>query len=354
MDRSEITQLQAVHGFPAITILLPTAQHWPDNHQNAIRVANLVREAEERLRLACSARVWTPLISRLDALAASIDYKHLHDIARIVLLPFPVRECVAVDETFATRELVAAEQRNPRYWVLVLSERPTRLYSALQDTLTEVHAHGFPMTYEGPGPDGSRPLPGGPGTHTSEYRDEYRRQFFRAVDAAFGEVLAAEPLPLVVTGVVRYLAYFREISAHAGAIVGTVTGSYDQTLPHDLAALVWPTMQEYLAQQQQRALDALAEAVDGQRHASGIEEVWRLAIEGRGEMLLVEDGFTYAAREDATGMALHPAKHPMLPGVIDDAVDEIVETVIAKGGAVVFVPDGALSAHRRIALILRY
>jgi len=354
MDRSEITQLQAVHGFPAITILLPTEQRRPDNRQNPIRVANLVREAEERLRSECSARVWTPLISRLDALAASIDYEHLdaglalfvnHDIARIVLLPFPVREHVAVDETFATRELVAAEQRSPRYWVLVLSERPTRLYSALRDTLTEVHAHGFPMTYEGPG---------GRGIYTSEFRDEYRRQFFRAVDAALGEVLAAEPLPLVVTGVERYLAYFREVSAHAGAIVGTVIGNYDQTLPHDLAALVWPTMQEYLARQQQQALDALAAAVDGQRHASGIEEVWRLAIEGRGEMLLVESGFTYAAREDATGMALRPAKNPMLPGVIDDAVDEIVETVIAKGGAVVFVPDGALSAHRRIALILHY
>lgn len=363
MNRSDITQLQRIHGFPAVTILLPTTQRWPDNHQNPIRVTNLVHEAAERLRSECSARVWTPLIAKLEDLAARIDYEHLdaglalfvnQDVARIVLLPFPVQERVVVDETFATRELVAAEQRSPRYWVLVLSERPTRLYTGLHDTLSEVHAHGFPMTYEGPGPDGSRPLPGGPGTHTSEYRDEYRRQFFRAVDAALGAVLVADPLPLVVTGVERYLAFFREVSAHAHQIVGTVTGSYDQTLPHDVAALVWPEMQGYLARQQQVALDALIAAVDGQRYASGIEEVWRPAIEGRGATLLVEDDFTYVAREDATGMAIRPAKNLILPGVIDDAVDELVETVIAKDGAVVFVPDGTLAAHQRIALILRY
>jgi hypothetical protein len=40
--------------------------------------------------------------------------------------------------------------------------------------------------------------------------------------------------------------------------------------------------------------------------------------------------------------------------VIDDAVDEVIEEVMAKGGSVVFVDDGALEQHQRIAFILRY
>ena len=40
--------------------------------------------------------------------------------------------------------------------------------------------------------------------------------------------------------------------------------------------------------------------------------------------------------------------------VMDDAADVVVEEVLQKGGQVVFVPDGSLSAHGRIALILRY
>ena len=38
------------------------------------------------------------------------------------------------------------------------------------------------------------------------------------------------------------------------------------------------------------------------------------------------------------------------PQVIDDAVDELVELVIAKGGQVRFVPDGSLREQERIAL----
>jgi len=39
---------------------------------------------------------------------------------------------------------------------------------------------------------------------------------------------------------------------------------------------------------------------------------------------------------------------------IDDAVDELLETVLQKGGRVVFVDDGTLNQHGRIAAILRY
>jgi hypothetical protein len=49
-----------------------------------------------------------------------------------------------------------------------------------------------------------------------------------------------------------------------------------------------------------------------------------------------------------------PAEDASAPGVIDDAVDEVIEEVMAKGGSVVFVDDGALEQHQRIAFILRY
>ena len=39
---------------------------------------------------------------------------------------------------------------------------------------------------------------------------------------------------------------------------------------------------------------------------------------------------------------------------MDDAVDEIIEMVLRKQGNVVFVDNGALETHSRIALILRY
>jgi len=238
--------------------------------------------------------------------------------------------------------------------VLAPSGRQTRLFAGLRDRLHEVNAYGFPMEYDGPGPDSDRPLAGGRGEDSSAYRDAFRRQFFRTIDAALGGALAAEPLPVVLMGVERYLAFFREVSAHNDRVVATIAGNYDRTLAAEIAARVWPMMQEYVAHQQQEALASLATAVSGQLYASGIDEVWRLAQEGRGGTLLVEEGFTYPARQDATGMQLHPASNPLVPGTIEDAVDEAIETVLAKGGEIVFVPDGTLHDHQRIALILRY
>ncbi len=40
--------------------------------------------------------------------------------------------------------------------------------------------------------------------------------------------------------------------------------------------------------------------------------------------------------------------------MIDDAVDEIIETVMNQGGQVMFVDNGTLTDYKRIAMTLRY
>ena len=333
----------------------------PENSQDPIRVKNLVTEAKNRLAQEFSWREVDPLLSNLDEVVSQIDYSRALDgLAlfanqqgfHVFVLPFQPRNRVIIDETFATRDLVMALHHLQRYWVLVLSEKPTRLYEGTSETLIEVREEGFPLVHSGPG--GEIALPGGYGISRSAARDEYHRQFFRQVDKAFGRIFADDPLPLIVVGVDQYLAFFREISQHTQHLVATLKGSHDATPPHELAQLVWPLMRGYQDQQHQRTLEELAAAVSAQKYVSTVGEVWRLANEGRGRILVVEENFHYPARLDASGTQVSPASDPQAPGVIDDLVDEIIEIVLAKGGEVRFVADGALSEHQRIALILRY
>jgi hypothetical protein len=79
-----------------------------------------------------------------------------------------------------------------------------------------------------------------------------------------------------------------------------------------------------------------------------------MAQEGRGNLLIVETNFHYPARVDETGMFITPASDPTAPGVLDDAVDGIIETVMSKGGKVAFVDDGTLEQYQHIAMTLRY
>lgn len=361
MNRHEIHLLQQINGYPALTITLPTSRTFPENRQDRIRVRNLASQAADRLLDEFDKREIGPLLSRLDELVEGIEYRHTldglalfvnRDFARGFKLPFSLNERVVVGEDFFTRDLVFAANRTPRYWVLVLSEKPTRLFEATRDDLIEIQEEGFPVIHEGPG--GEQSLPGGFGVRKSAYRDERHRQFFRQVDRLLNVFMTDDPLPLVVVGVDRFLAFFNEVTDHKDAILTTLNGSHSRTSAHKLGELVWPLVKPALAEQRQARLKDLDRAIGEHRFVSTVGEVWRMANQGRGRLLLVEEDYHFPGRLDESGVHLLPADDPTAPDVIDDAVDEIIETVLSKQGEVVFVENGQLEAHQRIALTLRY
>ncbi len=361
MNRQDILLLQQISGYPALTITLPTHRTSPDNRQDPIRLKNLVTQATEQLLGEFSRREIEPLLTRLNELAENIDYRYTldglilcvnRDFGVVYQLPFTLPERVVIDRTFATRDLVFALNRTVRYWVLVLSEQPTRLYEGTRDTLVEVTSDGFPLTHEGPG--GEQSLPGGFGISRSAHRDERHRQFFRSVDAALKPFLANDPQPVAVVGVERFLAFFDEVSDHKEAMIATIQGSHDKTSAADLAKLVWPAVKAGLIEQRQQVFAELEAANSAQRVVSTVGEVWRMAHQGRGELLVVEEDFHFPGRLDESGLHLLPADPSQGAVEIADAVDDIIETVLAKQGRVIFVENGQLAQFQRIALIVRY
>lgn len=361
MNQLDVRILQTIRANPALSILLPTHRTSPENRQDPIRLKNLVNEASERLKAEYPMQELRPLFAQLDNVLESIDLNYAldglaifvnRDFGRKFDLPFSVKPRVVVDETFATRDLVYAMNRSPRYWVLALSEQDTRLLEGTRDSLIEVKEHGFPMRHSGPG--GDAPLPNAPEINVSALRDERHRQFFRQVDQAFGAVAKQDDLPLVLVGVDRYLAFFREVSQHGSKILTTLAGNHDKTTPHDLGKLLWEPVQAALKEERRAKMDALEAAVGARKFVSGVGEVWRYAHDGRGEQLLVEEHFYFPATVDESGRHIQPAEDASAPGVIDDAVDEIIEAVLKQGGKVSFVEDGTLDQHQRISLILRY
>src|SRR5438093_9414373 len=115
MNRSDIRELHAARGYPALSILLPTNRASSGHQQNPVRVKNLLHQAAARLLDKMPKREAEPFLERLENLARQIDYAHPteglalyvnKDLARLFYLPLPVEERVVVDETFATRDLV--------------------------------------------------------------------------------------------------------------------------------------------------------------------------------------------------------------------------------------------------------
>lgn len=357
ITRQDLKQLQSLINVPAVSILLPTHRTSPDNKQDPIRVKNLVDEAKTRLGEEFSPRELEPLFNRLDTLVSEINYPHTldglalyvsHEFAKLYYLPFSVPARVVIDKTFATRDLVYGLHRDQRYWVFLLSENSTRLLAGTGQTLEEVEDGNFPMQMTGPG--ATAPIPFDADT---AYLDDRYRRFFQQVDSTFTEYAADESLPLIVGGVVRQVSFFQEVSQHTSAIAGTLSGNFDRASLSELSLEVWPIVQSVREAQQASALASLDAAMGIKAVVSSIEETWRLAQEGRGKLLLVEKNYHVPAILTENG-GLELVEASGGTEVMDDAVDEIIEAVLAKGGEVAIVDDGALSAYQGIALTLRY
>ena len=115
-------------GYPCLTITLPTHRTAPDNHQDPIRLKNLVRQATERRAGELGKREVAAVVGQLEQLADGIAHDHnldglalfvSADLAQGYRLPFALPERVVVEDRFFTRDLVYALNRSPRYWVPV-------------------------------------------------------------------------------------------------------------------------------------------------------------------------------------------------------------------------------------------
>lgn len=364
MRRTDLQQLIGQDAYPAVSIFMPTHTAHPETQQDPIRLKNLLEEARRRLDAEVGKRPSWPLMDQLERIADEIDWRQNQDglalfanenLARAVRLPFAPEERVTVDRTFETRELFVAYQRMPDYLVLSLAEQPTRLFRGEGDRLEEVSDYGFPLATSGA--PGATRRPDAPQMARSNIREAHLQSFYREVDDALGAALEGEPLPVVVIGARSALNVFDEVTRHGDRVIRRIEGSHDEAAAAAIAELAWPEVQRWLVERRDAAVRDLGAARGANRLATGIDDAWNAARAGRGEHLLVEESYRQPAKIDrANGslQLLRAGDEGTGPRHLDDAIDELSEVVVEKGGEVLFVDDGTLADCGRLALVLRY
>lgn len=355
LDAATVARIQQVHDYPAVSVLMSADSN---AETNCLRLERLLDVSETRLLNEFTRPEVQTVLDALDGLTAGTDLGSghqgfalfvSHDLALVVALPFSVRDRVVIDETFATRDLVHALLRSPRYRVLVLGEYRTRLFAGLGTSLSELLDHGFPHHASSePGREQPRF-----GIDRSAARDNRLRRYIRDVDKALGPHLR-DDVPLLVVGAGRRLSMFSRLSRHRGRISDTLSGALERQPAADVARLVDPAVARILLGHHHEALAELDRAIGTRRCAFGIQQAWALIHEGRGALLAVEENYTYPGRVDPSTNALTPASDIEHPEVIDDVVDEIIEIVLAKSGRVAILPDGVLANRGRMTLTLRH
>ncbi len=373
MNRRDLTLLHAMASYPSISVFVPMHRTMPDRQQDPIRFKNLVRKAMDRLLEEFSKRDVAPLLAQLDDVVTRIDYTKAldglvlfanHDIVVYYHVPFPVEERLHIDKNFDIKPLLYGLNRSPRYWVLTLSRNACRLFSGIGDQLTEIieptadnygnPVSGFPLNDLGP--EEHQRLAIASGDKDAQYFDNRRKEFFRFIDKSLARFIEADPLPLILLGDEQDLSAFDQVSHHKKYIIVKHAGNHDRDTAYTLAHQVWPHVQAYLDKEREQLVASIPDAIGRLHFAFDIHPVWRMAHEGRIQILFVEDNFHIAGRinldnpqqfviEEHTGIG---------PESIDNIVDELIELVFIKRGHVVFVQSGTLAPYKHIAAILRY
>lgn len=350
---AQIIALQEVHEYPAISVLLNTTPAAELTDADALRLDTLADRAVERVRAELQPAAAAPAVRRLAALVArahrapaaqGLALYASASTEALLRLPIPVRDRAVVDPTFATRDLVRTLHRTPRHLVLALNTANARLFDAAGDTLLPALTPAFPTNAR------LRVARRGRGRADRPTRSGDADDFYRQVDAALGAYLRLHPAPLVLVGDDRVTARFRRVSTNCARLAGTVRGNVSTAAAPDLITRIRTTLDAYLDRRQEEALTLIAVRAVAGRVASGMPAAWYAARTEQPEMLAVDESLFYPARISDDGDTLTHADDVEHPDVIDDAVDELIELVLARGGWVTFTRPGTLNHHHGVAL----
>lgn len=354
MIKQKIKAIKDVRAVPCVSLFVPTHRTAPDMEKDPIALKTLIADAERRLQNEFSKSVANALVPRLNELAAQHNFNHSLDglalfvsesIAERIVLPVPVEPRVIIDGTFATRDIYRAMHSQQAYFILTLQGDAAQLYDAFGDRISmEVRNELFPFLNDLPAPLEE---------HKSEAtREDNRvREFVNRVDKRIQTFLTEQAGRLVVVATGRLQAFLQEVTDNKNVFIGFTDPPGTDSV-HDVAKRAWAVVEEWQASERERAVDELRDAVNDNRFASDLNDIWRAINEGRGDMLIVEEGYFQPAAFQDGHISLEEPEDAA--GRIDDVVDEIIELCMEKGGSVVFVENGELPTFDRIGLITRY
>jgi hypothetical protein len=282
-------------------------------------------------------------------------------VAEVVHFPFPVKEKIILDKTFETRDLFYLKQLMAPYYVLALAKKGVHLYAAQGDHFTEIKDGHFPMKYEEEYEYERATVGTSYGFSQKGFEKDKSavvkmrlESFFKEAGTHLASYLNKNHHALIIAGTKDMITEFKSQSVLSKKIDGEVIGSFKESDLFPLQTKAYASMIKHQKEEIKNKITEFAEKDTLKHLAKGIQEVWQAAHEGRGMTLLVEKDYTQSSYLQDGNPLLHlrapKGKYTLVP----DAVDDIIETVVEKGGKVFFTEEKKLNSFDSIALLLRY
>ena len=126
-------------------------------------------------------------------------------------------------------------------------------------------------------------------------------------------------------------------------------GDFSDVSAENLGRIAWPIIKHALSNTDDRAIEELLKAGETKMIVAGLDAVERSVNSGPASSLFVEEDYRVKVNMFETEDPLVLSPRVVGSEALDDAVDLVIETVLARGGNVTFVTTGTMMQFQRIA-----
>lgn len=379
ISHADIKTLIEVDADPAVSLYLPVHPALPERQKNAIRLRNLLREAEDRLRargaeaeavLAAARRAFEPEPPVEGRETKGLAAFTAGDEPTIFALHAAPREHVAVGRGYDVLPLLPFLEGTGRFFVITLDRSSPTLLSGnrlgLETVATEVMERSLDairgttelptaLGFHSTGPGGRAGASGyrhAHGESPEDYEQTELDRFAHGIARAVEHRLKSATAPLVPVGEPNLLGMFRAHCRYAGLTDRAVAKSPAGLDPAELFRATLDVADESLSEPVRKALDRASE---GHHRGDGSVSIAPAAIaeaakQGRvGTLLLARDaaGASLRATEpDGSDAESHEEQRRLC--------DRIVRATVLHGGAVTPVSPDDLPEAAPMAALFRF
>ncbi|MBS1669063.1 MAG: hypothetical protein JST58_16930 [Bacteroidetes bacterium] len=350
--------MDAVHFNPELSLIIPFEPKMSKKAEMEYALKIALDKVERQLRERYSNEMGDLVIHKLRNIIKNLNYHtHKKSIAiyvspvfeKILYLDLLVEEKIIIDGRFEIRDLIYCKKQVHKYLVLLLSNKEFKIFIGNTETFVRVLANTSESVYAyiNEAPEKVANF-----SDTGERKEIVMEKFLHHIDDSLGHILNSYHLPVFVLGTKRIVGHFLKLTKYANKIVETVHGNYEEASIDELKNVLLPFVLDWKTLLQKNILNQLDEANDKNKLAVGMKEVWEAAMSQRGHLLVVEKNFMYPIQDENGNDPISWGDKPYYKfSYVKDAVDAIIEKVLANGGDIEFMDEGALSSYSRIALI---
>lgn len=363
-----------------VSIYLPTFRIGSDALQNPIRLKNLLRTAEEELvdRGLATAEARKHLAPARHLLDDGGFWKEVSEGCAIFLaegfqrfsrLPIVFQELAVVCNRFHIKPLLPLISCEDRFFILAVSENVVRLLEGSRWRTRRIELAHLPknlveaLNYDQPeiihhchsGQPGSGGQMGlvfhGQGGAADAAKGELL-EYFRRIDDALQQYLAAERAPLIFAGVDFLFPIYQQANGYRYLQEQHISGNTDAWSEAELHDRAWALVEPVFQQTRDAALARYGQVAGGPLGPDEVASVLRACSQGAVDTLLVDPTQQQWGTFDAERGQVH--LDPVQQSRNEDLIDLGVALTLSHRGSVIPVAPDYLPSGSAVAALLRY